>query len=815
VDDDYFYDANGNLINDKNKGITTIAYNHLNLPDKVIKSTGDYLIYTYDATGRKLVQDVYSSANVLKKRSDYRGEWFYENDTLKFLNHEEGRAVAVGDWVAAPQMLPYPDMSATTSYGGIGTNVALSNEVIDSETYLKVNNTVGQRFPGFISWFIPVVPGRKYTFRFKGYNASASPAVLYVQGSGTIAGDILYPGPVIPTGAGSEGWIETTVTVPLNMYYIRVGALFQNTVPVGATMYVNRMELYEYNPRHGNAVFSQTGYEYQYHLKDHLGNVRMTFTTKDEVDSVTATVENETKDEDRSNFLRYDFSKRVKSFLFDHSKDRKTDNIGYAVRLNGSENERIGLAKSLSVMPGDTVRALVFAKYVDSSGSNWKSALTTLMGYMARPSTAPVNTIVDGTGYAMSGATSLGLTPISHSNEVEGDIPKAYLNYIFINKNFELSSVDSWSVRISDKGLEDGSDRAHDSLTFEKVVKQSGYVYVYLSNDGESVREVYFDDFKVEHLKSAVVELQDYYPFGLVFNQNKRENSFSNKLRFQGQEHIDDLGLNWDSFKWRNHQPDIGRFFNIDPLADKYVNNSPYAFSENRVMNGRELEGLEWLPVNNEGQQQPVGSENTSSYVWLGFNEDGSSHEGTVPNAFLWTGNDNTSAVYFSVDYNTDGPKIESAQITHQGTLDKIATLDEEMQKPAKELVLRSKLELNTNIIVTQGLRTNDEQNSLYAKGRSQTQLDAVGLNDVVAQPNEGIVTNAKGGESLHNYGAAFDVVPLQAGSNIPNWNSTKWTQIGGVGVKIGLNWGGNWTTFKDKPHFDNGQTVQQLQQQN
>jgi hypothetical protein len=51
--------------------------------------------------------------------------------------------------------------------------------------------------------------------------------------------------------------------------------------------------------------------------------------------------------------------------------------------------------------------------------------------------------------------------------------------------------------------------------------------------------------------------------------------------------------LNWDSFKWRNHQPDIGRFFNVDPLADKYVYNSPYAFSENHVTSHIELEGLE------------------------------------------------------------------------------------------------------------------------------------------------------------------------------------------------------------------------------
>lgn len=79
----------------------------------------------------------------------------------------------------------------------------------------------------------------------------------------------------------------------------------------------------------------------------------------------------------------------------------------------------------------------------------------------------------------------------------------------------------------------------------------------------------------------------------MTFNSFERENSVEQRWKFQGQEHVDDLGLNWDSFKWRNHQPDIGRFFNIDPLAEKYVHNSPYAFSENKVTSHVELEGLE------------------------------------------------------------------------------------------------------------------------------------------------------------------------------------------------------------------------------
>ena len=45
--------------------------------------------------------------------------------------------------------------------------------------------------------------------------------------------------------------------------------------------------------------------------------------------------------------------------------------------------------------------------------------------------------------------------------------------------------------------------------------------------------------------------------------------------------------------------PDVGRFFNIDPLSEKYSYQSHYNFSENRVVDGRELEGLEWVSSRN------------------------------------------------------------------------------------------------------------------------------------------------------------------------------------------------------------------------
>ena len=73
---DYLYDQNGNMIEDRNKGISQITYNHLNLPARVEKNTGEYITYHYDATGVKLSQEVYDASDVLQKRSDYVGEFF-------------------------------------------------------------------------------------------------------------------------------------------------------------------------------------------------------------------------------------------------------------------------------------------------------------------------------------------------------------------------------------------------------------------------------------------------------------------------------------------------------------------------------------------------------------------------------------------------------------------------------------------------------------------------------------------------------------------------------------------------------------------
>ncbi|WP_299334914.1 DUF6443 domain-containing protein [uncultured Psychroserpens sp.] len=83
---DYNYDANGNMIVDRNKGIERIDYNHLNLPTRVILPQGD-IRYIYDATGAKLKKIIKE-----EEHTEYAGNYIYENGKFKFFSQPEGYA---------------------------------------------------------------------------------------------------------------------------------------------------------------------------------------------------------------------------------------------------------------------------------------------------------------------------------------------------------------------------------------------------------------------------------------------------------------------------------------------------------------------------------------------------------------------------------------------------------------------------------------------------------------------------------------------------------------------------------------------------
>jgi len=90
---EYLYDANGSLTQDRNKGITAIAYNHLNLPRRIQFGFGaDSIVFRYAASGQKAAKLVYQTGKPVQ-RTDYLGPYQYEQDSLRFFPHAEGRVL--------------------------------------------------------------------------------------------------------------------------------------------------------------------------------------------------------------------------------------------------------------------------------------------------------------------------------------------------------------------------------------------------------------------------------------------------------------------------------------------------------------------------------------------------------------------------------------------------------------------------------------------------------------------------------------------------------------------------------------------------
>jgi len=126
----------------------------------------------------------------------------------------------------------------------------------------------------------------------------------------------------------------------------------------------------------------------------------------------------------------------------------------------------------------------------------------------------------------------------------------------------------------------------------------------------------------------------------------------------------------------------------------------------------------------------------------------------------------------------------------------------DDLAPPAKqraEAFIAAAKEKGIDLLVTSTYRDNESQNALYAQGRTT--------------PGN-IVTRAKAGQSWHNWRCALDVVPLVNGKAI--WDDqAMWKQVGAIGKSCGLEWAGDWVTFKEYPHFQytGGLTLAQLQQ--
>jgi len=316
--------------------------------------------------------------------------------------------------------------------------------------------------------------------------------------------------------------------------------------------------------------------DFQYFLKDHLGNVRSVVRNA-RIYEYLATMEDDVAQQEEVQFTNI-AETRHQDVAFAHTGEH------FAITDN---NQPVGPAFALKVHKGDTVSLSVFGRVSSGGGGSGGggteaiaaallSALTTQSIHLGESATTLSNALATALGGLGAGASS-------NANAT------GYLNYLLFDQAFNF--VTGGFSAVTENGY---LEKAIPDI----AVSTPGYMITYLSYESTAPDQVFFDDFSIDLKTSGVIQTDDYYPFGLRFNSYT--SGTPNKYLFQGQEHQDETG--WDQFKWRNSMPELGRFFNVDPLAEDYYYNSPYAFSENKVVAHIELEGLEAVSIQAEGR---------------------------------------------------------------------------------------------------------------------------------------------------------------------------------------------------------------------
>ena len=247
-------------------------------------------------------------------------------------------------------------------------------------------------------------------------------------------------------------------------------------------------------------------------------------------------------------------------------------------------------------MAGD--RLDIFGKsyyFTNTSGTGNNTALPILellTGFLNTPgATAATSThgIISpaqiNTPGGVAGINSMVSQQNSQSN-ASPNKPRAFINIILFDEQFK--AVD---YRISMVGS-NSTVKDHFTDLQNIVVSKSGFVYIYCSN--ESPVDVFFDNLQVIHTRSPILEETHYYPFGLTMSgiSSKAAGGVENKKKFNGgselqsKEFSDGSGLEMYDTHFRQLDPQLGRWWQLDPKPDysqslySAMGNNPILFND-------------------------------------------------------------------------------------------------------------------------------------------------------------------------------------------------------------------------------------------
>ncbi|RPD44109.1 hypothetical protein DNI29_22185 [Hymenobacter sediminis] len=325
-------------------------------------------------------------------------------------------------------------------------------------------------------------------------------------------------------------------------------------------------------------------WKYEYHLKDHLGNLRYAFREEGgNTAQRTASMEPVNAPQEEQAFAHVEETRQ---------QDAQRAHTGrYVARLSAQEGRRQGPTISWPVQAGDSVRAEVYGRYDHTAATGRflrRGAVVAGAAVAGSPSGGGVERgqpTASRRRFLPYVGAGIGLVPQLFKRKQE-ELPKAFLRY-------ELFTQDSQLVATRLQPLERTATDEWQHLEAGMKADSAGFVRVSVLN--ESGTPAYFDDLALKAVDPQQYQENHYDPWGLNLVGIETVNTDYSKFQYNGKEKQTEFDLNWSDYKARMYNSQIGRWNAIDPHATNYYPLSPYSYAGNFPVVATDVDGKDWF----------------------------------------------------------------------------------------------------------------------------------------------------------------------------------------------------------------------------